>query len=295
VVPGSAAAPVVSRRPYLVFVRAGDQSWHRTLLAENPDRNWDCCVSWYVRAHTEQGAEYYLGDGQAFNKLEGFLEFWEQAPKPWPYRYVLLLDDDIYLRPGDLSRFFELCDRHGTFLSQPALRWFTHTTLNFLVRNPVCLLRRVSFVEVMAPCFCAAALEQLLYTFRWTKSTWGIDWAWGALLESREPIYVVDDVAVYHTRTGDGRPPPFYLKLKAMGIDAGEELARIRQMYPIFRGRRRLREGHVYRAGVPRSLGLPLMLLFEHLKFVVRLRKQLWRTWRVWRARLEDLWRGKRE
>src|SRR5207248_9168991 len=38
--------------------------------------------------------------------------------------------------------------------------WFTQTTLNALVRNPVCVLRRVSGVEVMAPCFSAAALDR---------------------------------------------------------------------------------------------------------------------------------------
>src|SRR6202044_1789469 len=63
-------------RPYLVFVRAGAESLHRRLLAENPDRNWDCCVSWYVPPIAEQLAEYYSAGG--FNQLDGFLEFWKQ-------------------------------------------------------------------------------------------------------------------------------------------------------------------------------------------------------------------------
>jgi len=284
------SSPVAARspRPYLLFVRAGDKSLHRVLIEQEPERNWDCCVSWYVPPREEQLAEYYSAGGDAFNKFEGFLEFWGRRPQPWPYRYVLLLDDDIYLRPGELSRFFALCEQYHTYLSQPALRWFTNTTLNALVRNPVCILRRVTYVEVMAPCFSSAALEKLLHTFSWTKSTWGVDLAWGGLLDGVEPIYVVDDVSMDHTRSGDGRPTAFYRKLQAMGVDPEAELEGIRKMFPKFRSHRRFLEGHVYRAGIPRSLAPVLMLFFEHLKFIVRLRKKFLRTWRAWRARMED-------
>ena len=285
------ALPARGARPYLVFVRAGAQSLHRRLIAEDPQRNWDCCVSWYVPPIPEELAEYYSSGGGAFNKLEGFLEFWQRRPKPWPYRYAVMLDDDLYLHPGDLSRFFALCDRYHTYVSQPALRWFTHTTLNVLVRNPACLLRRVTLVEVMAPCFSAAALEQLVHTFDWTKSTWGIDLAWGGELQDKHALYVVDAIAMDHTRTGDGRPTPFYLKLLSMGVDPQAELARIKARYPAFPGHRNAPDGHVYRPGLPATLAPALMWLFERLKFIVRARKKLARAWRDGRARLEDLWR----
>ena len=277
-------------RRYLVFVRAGRESLHRRLILENPDRNWDCCVSWYSPAGQERLAEYYCGDGPTgfSNKLEGFLEFWEQRPQPWRYRYVALLDDDIYLAPGELSNFFRLCDSYQLYLAQPALRWFTHNTLNSLVRNPACTLRRVSFVEVMAPCFSAAALENLLHTFSWTRSTWGIDWAWASLLQGQESLHVVDAVSMAHTRTGDGRPTPFYRKLRAAGVDPGEELHRIQQMFPSFTRARTLSDGHLFRSGVPRWLAHGLMFLFERLKFIVRARKKFLRTWRSCRVRLEE-------
>jgi hypothetical protein len=273
-------------RRYLVFVRAGAASLHRQLLAEDPQRNWDCCVSWYIAPQPEQLAEYYSEGG--FNKFEGFLQFWQQRPLPWPYRHVLIVDDDIYLPPGELSRFFELCDRHDTYLCQPAQRWFTHTTLNVLVRNPACLLRHVSFIEVMAPCFSSAALADLLHTFSMTRSTWGIDWAWSALSQGREPLHVVDAVALAHTRTGDGRPPPFYRKLQAIGVDPATELERVRRMFPDFTGPRTLAHGHVFRPALPRHLAPYVMYAFEKLKMIVRVRKQLARQWRNRRAQVED-------
>jgi hypothetical protein len=247
-------------------------------------------VSWYETPADEQLAEYYCGGaGAGFaNKLDGLLEFWERRPRPWKYRYIILLDDDIYLRPGELSRFFTLCDFYNLYLAQPALEWFTHTTLNALVRNPACVLRRVSFVEVMAPCFSTAALENLLHTFNWTRSTWGVDWAWACLLEGHEPLYVVDAVTMEHTRTGNGRPTAFYRKLRAAGIDPGSDLRRIQAMFPSFRGSRTLLRGHVFRPGIPRWLARPVMLLFERMKFIVRLRKKFLRAWRSWRAGLES-------
>ncbi len=282
----------MTARPYLLFVRAGADSLHRRLIAEDGARNWDCCVSWYVPAPDERIAEYYSGGGD--NKLEGFLEFWRARPQPWPYRYVWIIDDDIYLKPGEVSRFFELCERYSTYVSQPALRWFTHTTLNVLVHNPACVLRRVSFVEVMAPCFSTAALEHLIHTFDWTKSTWGTDWAWGCLLQGQHPLYVVDAVVMDHTRTGDGRPGAFYRKLSAMGIDPLEDLHRVERMFPEFIGARTLRDGHVFQRRIPRPLTTLMLQLFERLKVIVRVRKQLLRQWRLGRARIEDLVHGVR-
>jgi hypothetical protein len=279
-------SPPPARRPYLTFVRAGADSLHGRLIAQEPQRNWDCCVSWYVTPRTEAVAEFYSHGG--FNKLDGFLEFWRQRPRPWDYRFVLLMDDDVYLKPGDLSRFFTLCEHYGTYLCQPALRWFTHTTINALVRNPACVLRRVSFVEVMAPCFSQAALEELLPTFGMTRSTWGTDLAWAGTIAGRHPICVIDAVTMDHTRTGDGRPTAFYRKLSEMGVDPGEELERVRRRYPQFRGSRTLAAGHVFRPGIPPWAAPLLMRLFEKLKFIVRIRKKLLLALRTLRARLYD-------
>lgn len=274
-------------RPYLTFVRAGAGSLHRRLLAEDRERNWDCCVSWYIASPpAEELAEYYSGGG--FNKLDGFLEFWRAQPAARDYRYLLLLDDDVYLRPGDVSRFFTLCEQYSTYLAQPSLHWFTHTTINALVRNPVCVLRAVSFVEVMAPCFSQAAIQELLPTFGMTRSTWGTDIAWAGSIAGRHPICVLDAVGMDHTRTGDGRPTAFYRKLTEMGVDPGAELARVRGLYPQFRGSRTLASGHVYRPGIPRWAAPLLLRLFEELKFIVRIRKKVMLHVRAWRARVQD-------
>ena len=149
----------------------------------------------------------------------------------------------MYLRPGALARFFQLCEQYGTYLSQPALNWFTHTTLNVLVRNPACVMRRLSFVEVMAPCFSARPWKNCCRPLTGraapgarispgvacsradTRSTWLMRSAW----TTHAPA--MDD------------PRAFYRKLTAMGVDPAEELRAILARFPNFGGQRMLKQG----------------------------------------------------
>ena len=104
----SAPAP---GRDYLVFFRSGPNSLHPRLLAEDPQRNWDCAVSYWASAQPPDTlAELYCTGGG--NKFDGFIEFWNSEPRSRGYRYYLLLDDDVYFEPGDISRFLSICDRH---------------------------------------------------------------------------------------------------------------------------------------------------------------------------------------
>ena len=270
----SAAATDGQRTPrrYLTFFRAGGRSLHPRLLAEDPQRNWDCCVSWYGEPQAETAAEFVSVGGD--NKLEGFLAFRRQWPGAFPYRYILLADDDVYFKPGDISRLFDWCDGYKTYLTQPALRWSTHYNLNVTLANPACILRRVSFVEIMAPCLSHEALEDLIDTFDSSRSTWGVDFTWAGRSQDRRPLHVVDAVRVEHTKPMDKKGGAFYRKMQALGVVPEQELEDARRRYPQFVGMRTERRGHVYRPAIPRALRRPALGLFEKLKFLARQRKK---------------------
>ncbi|MEW5889176.1 MAG: hypothetical protein AB1768_08990 [Pseudomonadota bacterium] len=251
-------------RDYLVFVRAGSRSLHPRLIAEDPSRNWDCCVSWYANAADDEQAEYYVQGGD--NKLEAFAAYFRDTQAGTRYRYYLLLDDDIYFRPGDISRLFDLCQAHSLFLSQPALLWGTNSNHDVTLWNPVCRVRRTRFVEVMAPCFSRAAVERLLPTFTLNKSTWGVDYAWASLLQGEGRIAVVDSVRVDHTKPVSLGEGAFYAKLRSMGIDAVEEYRAIKSTYPGFGGLRSEPAGHIFTMPLPAFAGNALTRLFEKVK-----------------------------
>lgn len=252
-------------RDYLVFFRAGPGSLHRRLLAEDPGRNWDCCVSWYCAPPEERGAEFYASGGD--NKFEAFAAFYRETAASRPYRYYLVVDDDILFAPGDISRLFALCETHRTTLCQPALRWGTWASHDVTLWNPLCTLRRTSFVEVMAPCFSAAAAAELLDTFTLSRSTWGIDYAWASRLRGQDRIAVIDAIRVDHTKPVDTRGGAFYRKLEGMGIDARAEYGAIKREYPPFGALRTLASGHALAwPCIPRLLQPGLVRAMESVK-----------------------------
>lgn len=251
-------------RPYLVFFRAGASSLHPRLLAQEPDRNWDCCVSWYVAPRPESLAEYYEEEGS--NKFGAFDAFYRKTVASSQYRYVLVVDDDIDFRPGDISRLFALCDAHQLYLAQPSLRWGTNANHDVTLHNPLCVVRRTRFVEVMAPCFSRAALERLQPTFCLNRSTWGIDYAWSSLLVGEGKIAIVDAIQVAHTKAVSLDGGAFYLKLRAAGIDPLVEYRHIKEAYPRFGSLGTERGGHWLRLPLPGMLGALAVQLFEGIK-----------------------------
>jgi hypothetical protein len=255
------AAP---HRRFLVFFRAGNNSLHRAAIEEDPERNWDCCVSWYVDAPAENVAEYYASSG--FNKFEGLDDFLLSLPDEHPYSHILALDDDIKFSTGDISRFFDICARHELYLAQPALQWGTNANHDVTLWNPVCKVRQSRFVEVMAPCFSKAAIAQLQPTFRLNKSTWGIDYAWASILRDKNRIAIVDAIKVEHTRPVSLSNGPFYEKLRAMGADPELEYRMIKGSYPSFGGLSTKSTGHYPTFPCPHWLVNGLTKLLERIK-----------------------------
>ena len=251
-------------RTYLVFFRAGAASLHPRLIAQEPGRNWDCCVSWYVAPRPESLAEYYEDTGT--NKFDAFDAFYRKTIANSQYRYVLVVDDDIDFLPGDISRLFTLCETHQLYLAQPSLRWGTHANHDVTLHNPVCLVRQTRFIEVMAPCFSRAALERLQPTFGLNHSTWGIDYAWSSLLAGEGKIAVVDAIQVAHTKAVSLEGGAFYLKLKAAGIDPVAEYRHVKETYPRFGSLGTERSGHRMTFPLPGFLGVLAVQLFEGIK-----------------------------
>lgn len=251
-------------RPYLVFFRAGAASLHPRLIAQEPNRNWDCCVSWYVAPRPESLAEYYEETGT--NKFNAFAAFYKKTISNSQYQYVLVVDDDIDFAPGDISRLFTLCETYQLYLAQPSLRWGTHANHDVTLHNPACVIRRTRFVEVMAPCFSRRALERLQPTFELNSSTWGIDYAWSSLLAGEGKIAIVDAIQVDHTKAVSLDGGAFYLKLKTAGIDPVAEYGRIKESYSRFGSLSTERSGHRLVIPLPGFIGILVVRLFEGIK-----------------------------
>jgi hypothetical protein len=266
-------------RPYLAFFRAGANSFHTRILEEDPNRNWDCCVSWYGSKRMENLAEVYTDGGD--NKFEGFEIFLSETGGCTNYQYVFVIDDDVLFSPGDVSRYFDICRSYDLYLSQPALSWRSYYSHPVTLRNPACALRRVSFIEVMAPCFSKLALSELRKTFLHTKSTWGIDWAWSAEVANRRGFFVVDQIPVVHTKPIDPTHGAFYKHIRNIGVDIEKETTRVFATYPEFNRKAQTQDkGHTFKAWVPMYLSEFIMSTIERCKvaaYAWMLMRQKWR------------------
>jgi len=262
-------------RKYLVFVRAGQKSLHPEWLMQEPYRNWDCVVSWWGSEPEDCGEEYRVTGGAL--KCDAFAEYYAANPGiSARYRFVLIADDDIRIKPGDISRIFETCERHGLVLAQPALGWKSWVNHPITLRNPFTTIRAVTFVEMMMPVFSAATLGDLIHTFKLTKSGSGVDWAWAHYLRGRNALHIIDAVACEHTKRADPVHGALYVKMRAEGVDPWAEYQSIQERFPIAGGIRPLSNGHQLRPWVPAFIGTALVLLHWQLSRVIHGARLLW-------------------
>jgi hypothetical protein len=196
-------------RPNLVLARVGAQSLHPTWIDPSGTRTWDLRLVPYQPIPPRPDVDCTVGDVVAGPKWTGI----RHALRTWDgwrgYDHVWLPDDDISTDQQVINRMFEVAQAVGADLFAPALdeaSYFAHFSTK---RNANFHGRWVGFVEIMAPGFRTAALEQLLPTLDHTDTGWGwgLDSVWPKLLGYRN-VVVIDDTAMTHTRpVGQLRDP----------------------------------------------------------------------------------------
>lgn len=233
-------------RSNLLYVRAGTASLHPTWVCQDPNRNWDCYVSYYAPAASTPVGERHSTGGR--NKFEGFLAMLQNDPSILEqYDWFFLVDDDIAFKPRDISRFFEYCRKLQTDLAQPSLKWSCFWTFPHTVHNPITVARRTNFVEVMMPCFSRRFLKCALDTFTFNISTWGLEYAFQARLTSNQSSYIIDAIIAEHIKKIDPVDGAFYRYLTNLGCDPHVELREMELRYPLAREPSIDPSGHVFR------------------------------------------------
>lgn len=188
-------------RPHLVIARAGSQSLHQCWLNAQQDRNWDLYLSPYQVFPGSVASGIVMGDVIAGPKWTGLRKLLHEWQGWREYERIWLPDDDLLIAQESLNRMFEFSTSLGLDLCAPALHENSYYAHFSTMRNRRCVARRTGFVEIMAPCFSAKALAQLLWTLDLSPSGWGwgLDSLWPKLLDYRN-VGVIDTTPVLHTR-----------------------------------------------------------------------------------------------
>ena len=194
----------------LIIVRASKRSLHNVWLDSKTPRPWDLLICPYEDIPSSQPEGVYLSEVIPASKwkwgaLDILLNEWQEWRK---YRYVLLADDDLLASQDTWSKFFERCAHYGAQLAQPGLRFGSYFSHPMTMQSTQFAARRVSFVEIMMPCFRSDVLAQLQATFKISPSGsgLGLDLLWAKQLEYKH-LFIIDETAVHHTRPVHGAYP----------------------------------------------------------------------------------------
>jgi hypothetical protein len=180
----------------LCVYRAANAGIVETLLRDAARRHWD--VRLWALDEVEPrlaGATVGSGPGAKFPLLNGLVRDVDLDRYDW----VVVTDDDIAFRAGSVDELLMLAEAAGLDLVQPA-----HTETSFrdneiVVRRPLSVARRTTYVEI-GPLLAVHAplIERVLPFGAEYAMGWGLELEWFDLARAGAAIGVVDAVAVRH-------------------------------------------------------------------------------------------------
>ena len=217
----------------LVIVRAGDESLHETWLGPlGSDRSWDLVVSYFgTHPHIHRRSDVVRIDHQG-TKFQGLYALLMSGELDWrSYDRIWVPDDDLACTSSMVERLFTYFECHQLHLAQPSLSHDSYLSHGITIHNPNLLLRRVNFVEVMAPMFSRNLLERVLHTFAESESGWGLDFVWPKFVpRPKRDAAIIDAVQVRHTRPIGG---PSYTRMRAEGRSPQAEMDGLLSAYGV--------------------------------------------------------------
>lgn len=216
------------RHKNLVFVQtngAHPQALHQ------PGRGYDLMLNYYQPPDKSppDDAEHVLV--QPGTKTTAIRKILTERPDLFAgYEYIWFLDDDIELSCAQIEEFFAIMAEKKLDAAQPALAKGSHGSFPVLFaqeNSPG--LRKISYVEIMAPAFSRRALFAAQKCFEAGVSGFGVDALIGATIREKfgDRIAVIDRIVARHGREIDLEGGALYRFLSAHGIDPGVELGTI--------------------------------------------------------------------
>ncbi|HEY0275512.1 MAG TPA: DUF707 domain-containing protein [Paenirhodobacter sp.] len=214
-------------RRFLVLGRCGDKSLHRNWTADTSvPRTWDLQLNSYAKdpaTCADQDLSTVFDHGTKWDSIAR--HFRARPGLLDSYDYVMLPDDDLLMRAGDINRLFRIAVEYDLTIAQPALTPDSYISYPILLQMPGFRLRYSTFLESMACCLQSSYLRALLPMFERHFTAWGTDLVWATLM--RDPAYraaIIDAVPMTHTRPLYSGP---LYSSYAKGIDPRAEIDQI--------------------------------------------------------------------
>ena len=206
--------PAAARRR-CVFTSAGDRNAVAGWLPPGGERDFDLLVAFYGEddarfADLARVADraWRIKGGKAQN-LRALVNAGELDLSP--YAQVWLPDDDLLLDPADIPRLFDLAERFGFAVCQPAFDPLGRVTWPITAATGRDEARLTDYVEMTCPLFRREDLQAFLAVFDGSLSGWGLDLWFAHVLGADTPgrFAVIDAITVFNPhhrqKPGGGR------------------------------------------------------------------------------------------
>lgn len=191
--------------------------------------SWDLCdVFWHpeevqavIEGKLASDAKYVVLDRDRNLRKLGLIKKLFDASDFWRgYESIMLADDDMDPNGCTVEGIFNLFDKTGSRIAQPALTADSHFSHAITLQDVGCAWRLVNFVEMGIPIFTREALLEYLPFFSGTVSGWGVDFYWSMKeIDAGRSLAILDGTPVRHVRAvGDGG---YYEGLK---VEPGREM-----------------------------------------------------------------------
>ena len=199
-------------------------------IVPEKQESWDLCDVFYhpdeVKAVLDgrivSDAEYVVLDRDRSLRKLGLIKKLFTASDFWDrYETVMLADDDMEPVGCTVETMFDLFDKTGARIAQPALTADSSSISHAITRQETdCRWRETNFVEMGIPIFTRAALLEYLPVFDATVSGWGVDLYWSMKeVDAGRHLAILDETSVRHGRAiGAGG---YYEGLK---VEPGQEM-----------------------------------------------------------------------
>jgi hypothetical protein len=204
------AVSIDEQRRWCLFTSAGDKNAIRLWLAGDTPRRWDLVAAYYGD-NDDQFAEISRLCSYAFrtkgSKFQNLKKLISEHPAFFDrYSHVWVCDDDILMSTLQINEAFDITERLGFWVAQPADRregrnshWIT------CFAGPSWDYRIVNFVEVRMPIFRRDKLIEFLAVYDGSLVGAGIEYWFANFFKADEfgRFAIIDKVQVINPRTRD--------------------------------------------------------------------------------------------
>jgi hypothetical protein len=166
------------------------------LVDEAMARGWDARLWALDRIDPSLAASTLgAGGGAKFPLLNRLLDGVDVTRYDW----VVVADDDVVLHRGGIHEILDVARLAGLDLVQPAHYELSHHELEFVVRRPLSIARRTTFVEIGPVFACRRPWTGALLPFPPQQTMgWGLELEWFDLERRGAALGVVDAAPVRH-------------------------------------------------------------------------------------------------